>query len=110
MYDYSPPEGGMGLWYDPKVNRFFDDDGLVRHDLHKFFDLWQLDEWKNTRRYGTIMDRDGVIWDVYYAKNPFDDTCEHNCDVCSSKCEVYGAMREWQQEQSYIQMRREIFQ
>ena len=22
----NPPEGGFGLWYDSKVNRFFDDE------------------------------------------------------------------------------------
>ena len=29
----NPPEGGFGLWYDSKVNRFFDDDGNVQHNI-----------------------------------------------------------------------------
>ena len=45
----NPPRGGFGLWYDPKVNRFFDDDGNVQHNLYEFFDLWKLDEWKKTK-------------------------------------------------------------
>jgi hypothetical protein len=105
----NPPEGGFGLWYDPKVNRFFDDDGNVQHDLYEFFDLWKLDEWKKTKRYGTITDRDGMVWDLYYPDTHPEEVCDHNCNLCGSKCEIYQFLREWEQEQNYIQIRKEVF-
>ena len=114
-YLYSPPESAQGLWYDPSINRFIDEDGYILHDLHQYFDLWQLDEWKKTREYGMLVDRNGDIWELFYSMDQgmdsaFDPACEHSCDVCGSKCEVYMFLKDWEQERSYIQIRKEIFQ
>lgn len=105
----NPPEGGFGLWYDSKVNRFFDDDGNVQHSLYEFFDLWKLDEWKKTKRYGTVTDRDGMVWDLYYPDTHPEGVCDHSCNLCESRCEVYQFLKDWEQEQNYIQIRKEVF-
>lgn len=109
----NPPESAMGLWYDPQINRFIDDGGYILHDLHQYFDLWQLDEWKKTREYGILTDRNGDLWELYYSETDCDHACEkncdHGCDLCGSKCEVYAYLRDWRQEQNYIQTRKEIF-
>ena len=110
----SPPESSRGLWYDPQINRFVDEDGYIHHDLHEFFDLWQLDEWKKTRDYGLIKDRNGELWELYYPidydmDSALDPVCDHECYMCVSKCEIYQFLRDWEQEKNYIQTRKEIF-
>jgi len=111
IYDYSnPPESASALWYDPKINRFRDEEGAIHHDLHEFFDLWQLDEWKKTREYGVLTDKNGDLWELYYPNSLGKELCDHDCVLCGSKCEIYAYLNEWQQEQSYIRMREEIFE
>ena len=107
---YNPPESAQGLWYDPKINRFVDEGGYILHDLHQYFNLWQLDEWKKTRGYALLEDRNGDFWELFYPDNDLEELCEHDCDLCDSKCEIYGFLKEWQQDQNYIQIRKEIFQ
>ena len=115
MNNYNgPPESAMGLWYDPSINRFMDDNGFILHDLHEFFDLWQLDEWKKTRDYGLLEDRNGNLWELFYpidydTDGPFDVACNHACTLCVSKCEIFDFLKDYQQEQNYIQIRKDIF-
>lgn len=62
----SPPESAESLWYYPLINRFTDDSGYILHDLSQYFDVWQLEEWKQTQDYGLLMDRNGDWWELYY--------------------------------------------
>ena len=57
--------------------------------IYEFFDLWKLDEWKKTKRYGTVTDRDGMVWDLYYPDTHPEGVCDHSCNLCESRCEVY---------------------
>lgn len=74
----SPPDSVYALWYYPDINRFADDDGNILHDLHELFDVWQLDEWKKTREYGLLVDRNGDLCELYY---PEDDD-ENDISEC----------------------------
>jgi len=106
----TPPESAQGLWYDPAINRFIDEDGHILHDLHQYFDLWQLDEWKKTRDYGLLVDRQGNLWELYYTDDDIcDELCDHTCNTCDSKCEVYEMFREWEHEKITLITERKYF-
>lgn len=60
------------LFYYPSINRFTDEDGHILQDLSDSFDVWQLDEWKQTQKYGILTDRKGGLCELYYA-SPDDD-------------------------------------
>jgi hypothetical protein len=64
-----PPESVRSLWYCPSINRFSNEDGDILHDLHDFFDVWQLEEWKRTQNYGILLDRNGDWWELFYPSN-----------------------------------------
>lgn len=62
----SPPVGLYGLWYYPGINRFADEDDNILHDFSHLFNTWVLDEWKKTRDYATLIDKNGDMCEVYY--------------------------------------------
>ena len=103
----NPPDSAYGLWYYPSINRFADEDGNILHDLHEFFDVWQLDEWKKTKDYGLMVDRKGNLCELYYL-DAFDEeeteiVCTHECGNCRGKlCEIYDLWRDSQQERGYL--------
>ena len=66
---YPIPGSAYLLLYCPSINRFIDEDGNIFHDLSDLFDVWQLDEWKKTRDYGMILDRNGNWCELYYPSN-----------------------------------------
>lgn len=90
----NPPESAYGLWYDVKLNRFKDEDGNVLHDLHDIFPVWQLDKWKRTQSYGVMVDRKGELCELYWCDEK-DCECDHSCEVCESKCEIYDLIKDW---------------
>lgn len=63
-------EGRNTLLYSPSLNRFLDYDWYVVHDLHKYFDTWQLSEWKKTREFGLVADKSGEVWAFQYLVEP----------------------------------------
>jgi hypothetical protein len=63
-----PQDSMYSLWYYPDINRFKDEDGHILHDLSDKFDVWQLDEWKKTRDYGILTDRNGELVELYYSE------------------------------------------
>lgn len=65
-----PPDTAYSLWYYPDINRFADEDGWIIHNLSDRFDVWELDEWKRTREYGILQDRNGDLCELFY---PDDD-------------------------------------
>lgn len=84
----SPPDSANTLWYDPTINRFKDECGYVLHDLHQYFDTWQLDQWKKTKDYALMTDKHGDLWEVFYEY--YEGYCDHYCETCISKCEIYN--------------------
>lgn len=54
------------LWYYPSINRFTDDNNNILHDLSDLFDVWQLEEWKQTKDYGLLLDHKGNWCELYY--------------------------------------------
>lgn len=54
------------LSYVPSLNRFIDTNWCIIHDLHKFFDTWQLNQWKKTKRYGLVTAKNGEVWEISY--------------------------------------------
>lgn len=61
-----PPDTLYSLWYYPNINRFANDDGIILNDLSDKFAVWQLDEWKRTRDYGILLDRNGDWCEIFY--------------------------------------------
>lgn len=68
----SPPDCLYGLWYYPGINRFADEDDNILHDFSHLFDTWVLDEWKRTRDYGMMFDKNGDLCELYY-QTPVDE-------------------------------------
>lgn len=68
----APVDSAYGLWYYPCINRFVDEDGHILHNLVDLFDVWQLEEWKQTGEYGVLIDHKGDLCELYYA-TPEDD-------------------------------------
>ena len=62
----SPPDCAYSLFYHPSINRFTGEDGTILHDLSDLFDVWQLEEWKQTLDYGILLDRKGEWCELYY--------------------------------------------
>ncbi len=55
------------LFYDPRINRFIDEDGTVLHDLKPLLDGWQLDSWKKDGGYSDyIIAKNGNIMELLY--------------------------------------------
>lgn len=61
------------LYYIPSLNRFADSAWIIVHDLAKIFDTWKLDEWKRSGFHGSITDRNGDVWYLYYLKEHEED-------------------------------------
>ena len=91
---YGPPDSANTLYYDPTVNRFEDECGYVVHDLHPYFNTWQLDVWKKTRDYALMTDKTGGLWELFYNNNGIFGRCDHLCLACISKCEIYKFVRD----------------
>ena len=91
---YAPPDSANTLWYDPEVNRFEDECGVVVHDLSPYFDVWQLDTWKKTKDYAFMTDKKGDLWELFYNHNGVFGRCSHRCLSCISKCEIYELVRD----------------
>lgn len=87
--EIGPPESCKGLWYDPKVNRFKDEDGRIIHELSLYFPIWQLDIWKRTKEYALLKDRNGELWEIFYDTPYCEDECRRRCVKCTSKCEIW---------------------
>jgi hypothetical protein len=62
----APPDSLYSLWYHPDINRFSNEDNNIVANLSDRFDVWQLDEWKRTRDYGILRDRNGDWCELYY--------------------------------------------
>lgn len=62
----APGDSRYGLWYYPCINRFVDEDEHILHDLSDIFDVWKLEEWKRTKEYGILLDRNGEWCELYY--------------------------------------------
>ena len=91
--EMSPPESAKGLWYNPLINRFEDDAGHVLNDLTPLFPTWLLDAWRKTKEYALLKDRQGDLWELFYDRiTPYRE-CQHYCNVCPSKCEIYDLIR-----------------
>lgn len=54
------------FWFYPEYNRFMDENGNVLHDLSGHFNLWELEQWKKTKEYGLLADRNGNICELFY--------------------------------------------
>lgn len=93
--DFSPPESVKGLWYDPIINRFSDESGAIIHDLGALFPVWQLDQWKKTRDYAYLRDKKGEFWELFYNTTNQYRLCQHFCDKCQTRCEIYDLFRDW---------------
>ena len=52
------------LSYVPSLNRFVDTNWCIIHDLRKFFDNWQLDQWKTTKGQGLVTAKNGEVWEI----------------------------------------------
>lgn len=91
---YGPPDSADTLWYDPTINRFEDERGQVVHDLHPYFDTWQLDRWKKTKDYALMTDKTGGLWEIFYNNNGVYGRCHHMCLSCLSKCEIYNMVKD----------------
>lgn len=87
---YGPPDSADTLFYDPTVNRFEDECGHIIHDLHQYFDTWQLDQWKRTKDYALLTDKTGGLWEIFYNHNGIYGRCDHQCLTCVRKCDIYG--------------------
>ena len=98
---FAPPDSANTLWYDPFINRFEDECGLIVHDLSQYFDLWQLDKWKKTKEYGLLTDRNGDLWEIFYNTVNEYRHCQHFCYKCISKCEIYDMVKNWKKEEMY---------
>lgn len=98
---YGPPDSINTLWYDPSINRFEDEDGYVRNDLHKYFGTWQLDRWKKAKDYAIMIDKNGDTWEIFYNHNGAYGRCGHICGACVSKCEIYACVCAWEREELY---------
>ena len=92
--EIGPPESCRGLWYNPKVNRFKDESGIVRHDLSLYFPAWKLDIWKRSKEYAVLQDRNGESWELFYDTPYCEDECRHRCNICRSKCEIWGLLKD----------------
>ena len=93
----APPDSANTLWYDPTINRFEDECGYVLHDLHPYFDTWQLDRWKKTKDYALMTDKNGDLWELFYNDNGPYGRCHHRCLACISKCEIYELIKDWKE-------------
>lgn len=87
-----PPECARSLWYYPAINRFADENGSILHDLRPYFETWQLDKWKRGKGYDVVKDRQGNLWELFYLEP---EGCEHYCDTCRSKCEIFDMLRDF---------------
>ena len=47
-----------------------------------------------------------MVWDLYYPDTHPEGVCDHSCNLCESRCEVYQFLKDWEQEQNYIQIRK----
>jgi len=65
------------LWYYPIINRFVSEDGIMLHDMHELFDNWELERWKETKKYGLLMDKRGYLVEIYYEKDVEEDLILH---------------------------------
>lgn len=61
------------LYYSSLFNKFTDEDWCIIHDLYELFDTWQLDQWKKTENHGTIVAKNGEVWNLYYLSDDEDD-------------------------------------
>jgi hypothetical protein len=93
---HGPPDSAKALWYHPSTNRFEDERGCILHDLQPYFDTWQLDKWKKTKDYVLAKDKNGDLWEIFY--NHYDPYCDHFCETCVSKCEIYDLVRNYDKE------------
>lgn len=93
IYDQGPPDSAYGLWYYPTINRFVDEDGHILHDFHDLFDVWQLDEWKKTRKYGLLVDRNGMLCELYYLEP---ETEEHILSHAWLCIDEHDSLEAWQ--------------
>ena len=91
--DMAPPESAKGLWYNPLINRFEDDTGAVMNDLTALFSYWTLERWKRGKEYALLKDKTGELWELFYDSiTPYRE-CQHYCNVCPSKCEIYELIK-----------------
>lgn len=98
-----PPDSAYGLWYYAKINRFVDENNNILHDFHELFDIWQLEKWKKTKKYGILTDRNGDLCELYYLDSYYGPECDHNCESCMLKpCQIYDLWKDWRIERSYI--------
>ena len=67
-----PPDSATALFYYPDLNRFADEDGTIMHDLSDRFAVWELEEWKKTREYGILQDRNGELCELFYPEDDVD--------------------------------------
>lgn len=98
---FAPPESAWGLWYDPFTNRFEDECGKVIHDLSPYFSTWELDKWKKTKDYALMKDKNGDLWEIFYNTTNEYRHCQHFCDKCNLKCDIYGMVENWEKEEMY---------
>lgn len=62
------------LSYLPSINRFMDTKkGHIIQTLYPYFDNWQLDEWKKTKKNGQLMDKYGNVWGIEYLNDEEED-------------------------------------
>ena len=61
-----PPDSLYSLWFYPSVNRFENEDGWIMHNLSDRFDVWQLEEWKKTKDYACLVDKQGNLCELFY--------------------------------------------
>lgn len=80
-----PPDSANSFWYDPDSNCFSDEDGTIIHNFSGKFDVWQLDEWKKTRDYGTMVDRHGELCEFFYLKNDLYWSPNYRYEISMSK-------------------------
>jgi hypothetical protein len=98
---FGPPDSANTLWYDPFINRFEDECGKIMDDLSPYFDTWQLDQWKKTKEYALMKDKNGDLWEIFYNTMNEYRHCQHFCDICSSKCEIYNMIKNWKREEMF---------
>ena len=61
------------LYYIPILNKFADSQWVIIHDLHRYFDAWQLDHWKRAEKNDTLMSKAGTLWHLYYLSEDEED-------------------------------------